>query len=122
MTSSRPVSAHPLTLASERVAHALSTLEAAVDYVLLHRNMNAEARESLQNELSQGWQTHVAGLEADLHALEQEKNDLSARNAALASELNSLQQHYIALQQTTSKVANKLDQSISQLDLMLETA
>lgn len=122
MTTTKTASAHPLTLASQQVVNALSRLEAAVEATLLHRDVNVQSRESLQNELSQGWQSHVSGLESDIASLEEEKDALKERNTVLTNKLNALQQQYLALQQTTSKIASKLDQSISQLDLMLETA
>lgn len=112
----------PIAIASQRVIDAIIGLDAAVDHALAHRSMNAQSREKLQAELTAGWQTHTNGLESDLQSVQQQNTELQQRNAELASEIQALQQQYIQLQQTAGKVAKRLDQSIEQLDMLMESA
>ena len=112
----------PLAVASQRVIDALLTLDAVVDTALTHRAGSAHSREKLQAEITASWQAHTNGLEADIQSLQQSNNELATQNSQLASELQELKQQYIALQQTAGKVAKRLDQSIEQLDMLMESA
>lgn len=112
----------PLAVASQRVIDAILQLEASVDHALLQRELSAEARESLQAELTASWESQSAALEADLLSTRDENNVLRKHNDALAAEVNALKQQYLDLQLTAGKVARRLDQSIEQLDLLMESA
>jgi chromosome segregation ATPase len=115
-------SPRPLAVASQRVIDALLSLDAAVEMSLANRSMSASQRETLQAEITASWQVHTNGLEADIQTLMQENGELKQRSAALSSELQALQQQYVTLQQTAGKVSKRLDQSIEQLDMLLESA
>lgn len=112
----------PLAVASQRVIEALLNLDAAVDMALTQRAGNAESREQLQAEITASWQVHASGLEADIQSLQQQNGDLQKNNAALSNELQSMKEQYVTLQHTAGKVAKRLDQSIEQLDMLLESA
>jgi len=112
----------PLAVASQRVIDAIFALEASVDHAVLQRDMNAGAREKLQSELTASWETQSAALEADLISTRDENQSLRRQNDELAAELNALKQQYLNLQLTAGKVAKRLDQSIEQLDLLMESA
>lgn len=115
-------SQRPLAVASQRVIDALLSLDAAVDLSLSQRSLNAESREKLQAEISASWQAHTTGLETDIQSLHQQNGELARQNESLANELQSLKEQYIGLQHTAGKVAKRLDQSIEQLDMLLESA
>ncbi len=112
----------PLAVASQRVIDALFSLDAAVDTALATRHTSAGASEQMQAELTASWQKHTNGLEADLQSLLEENIGLKERHDAMANELQALKQQYIALQHTAGKVAKRLDQSIEQLDMLMESA
>ncbi len=112
----------PIAVASQRVIDALLSLDAVVDRNLSQRSTNAASREKIQEEISASWQKHTSGLEADIQSLQGENAELKAKHDAALNELQTLQQQYVALQHTASKVAKRLDQSIEQLDLLMETA
>lgn len=115
-------SPRPLAVASERVIEALLGLDAAVEHAMAQRSLSAESREKLQAEISASWQQHTNGLEADLQTLQQKNAELQSKYDTIASELQALRQQYIALQHTAGKVAKRLDQSIEQLDMLMESA
>ncbi len=115
-------SQRPLAVASERVIEALLRLDRAVDHALTERAGSATQREKIQEEITASWQTHTSALESDVVSLQQQNGELSARNTELANELNALKQQYIQLQHTAGKVAKRLDQSIEQLDMLMESA
>lgn len=115
-------SQRPIAVASQRVIDALLSLDAVVDRSLSQRSTNAAHREKIQEEISAGWQQHVSGLEADIQSLQNENTELKTQHEAAVNELQNLKQQYVALQHTASKVARRLDQSIEQLDLLMESA
>lgn len=112
----------PLAAASQRVIDAILTLEASVDHAVALREMNIQAREKLQAEITESWQTQSAALEAGVLSLQDENNTLRKENGELAAEVNALKQQYLTLQLTAGKVAKRLDQSIEQLDMLMESA
>ncbi len=112
----------PLAVATQRIIDALLSLDAAVDKTLVQRGNLASNREKIQEEISASWQQHTSALESDIQSLEQKNTEVTAQYEAAVNELTSLKQQYIALQHTASKVAVRLDQSIEQLDMLMESA
>jgi molecular chaperone GrpE (heat shock protein) len=115
-------SERPLAVASKRVIDAILSLESLVDHTARARETYLQSQESMQAEMTASWQTHAAGMEADNIALVEENLELKQQNTELQNELHQLRQNYLNLQQAAGRVTKKLDRSIEQLDLILETA
>lgn len=117
-------SASSLTLkaAIEAVGTAFDKLEGAVAYAQSERHNSAEARESVQQEITAGWERHTAKIEADLAEAQAEASFLKEDNSRLSNQLQDVQQELLDLQTTATRTMKKLDTSVKQLDLILESA
>lgn len=111
-----------LSAAAMATNEALAKLEVAIELALADRAASAEAREAVQAEISAGWQQHN-------HKLEGALNDAHAKNAflqedvqRLTQELHALKAEYQALKGTANTTLNRLNTSVSQLDLILEAS
>jgi predicted nucleic acid-binding Zn-ribbon protein len=104
------------------VGQAFDRLEAAIDIAASDKLQSAAARESLQAELTAGWQVQIAQIEAEMTDTQAENNYLKEDNTRLSNQLQHLQQEHLELQTTASKTVAKLDSSVKQLDLILERA
>lgn len=109
-----------LTAALAQVGAAFERLDAAIDIAMAERLQSAQARESIQSELTASWEVHSAKLEAELAEVQAESHFLKEDNTRLANQLQDLQQEYLDLQATASTTLGRLDKSVKQLDLMLE--
>ena len=109
-----------LHTAADAVEEALNRLEAAAEIALANRLMSAEARESVQVEISDSWREQCASLETSVAELTEENTYLKDENQRLANQLQTLQQDFVSLQKVAGKAANRLDASVKQLDLILE--
>lgn len=114
------VSSSPLQAAIEAVGRAFDKLEAVVDYAAAERDGTAAARETAQAEIAAGWQARTTGLEAELADSQSEATYLKEDNQRLSNQLQEVQQELLALQTTASGTVKKLDNSVRQLDLILE--
>jgi chromosome segregation ATPase len=117
MTSNSKISLNDAIVAMER---AYARLSAATDATAAERAHVAANREALQAELTAGWQAHTASLETTLTQAQSENEFLKADNLRLSNQLQQLQQDYLELQNTAGDIVGRLDQSVRQLDLILE--
>lgn len=61
-----------------------------------------------------------SAVEEENARISDENEALSRENARLSNELQQLQQDYLHLQTAANQVANKIDGSIEQLDMLME--
>jgi predicted nucleic acid-binding Zn-ribbon protein len=101
---------------------ALARLESAIELANAGTLQSASARESLQAELTAGWESHTNRLEAELADAQAETQFLKDENARLSNQLQQLQQEHLELQTTASKTLSRIDRSVKQLDLLMEPA
>jgi chromosome segregation ATPase len=111
-----------LSSAIEAVASAFDKLEAAVTYAAAERDSSAGLRETVQAEITAGWELHSAKTEAALAEAQAENSYLKEDNQRLSNQLQQLQQEYLDLQTTANSTLSRLDGSVRQLDLILERA
>ena len=97
--------------AFETLHNALNRLDAAADITLEENRNCAFAKETLQAEITESWQTHTK----DLHS---ENSMLKEENAKLHQQIEALQEEYSQLQQAAGSVVQRLDSTISQLDML----
>ena len=109
-----------ITQALFAVEAAYARLAAASDAAAHERAQVAAQREAVQEDISQSWQAHSAGLESALDEAAAENDFLRQDNTRLSNQLHSLQQEYLELQSTTGHVVARLDNTVRQLDLILE--
>jgi hypothetical protein len=117
MTSTSKIT---LSAAIQAMENAYARLSAATDIAVHERAQAAQSREMAQQEITQSWQTHSAQLEAALNEATAESEFLRQDNARLSNQLHALQQQYMELQSTTGAVVTRLDNTVRQLDLILE--
>ena len=111
-----------LNTAITAVDAAFTGLDAMIDAVLAERLQSAAARETVQAEITASWERHCAKLEAELTEAQAENSYLKEDNQRLSNQLQQLQQEYLELQAMASGTVRRLDSSVKQLDLILETA
>jgi hypothetical protein len=102
-------------------------LQTAIDAVLNEYERLAAAVESAaerrQDEQAQhdgNWQVERGGLELALTEAASENQFLKEDNLRLSNQLQALQQDYLALQKAAGSALNRLDDSVRQIDLLLE--
>ncbi len=114
--------ASPLSSALAAVSTAFEKLEAAVTVAQAERHDAAEAKESLQANITASWEAHSAKLEAELAESQSEASYLKEENSRLGLQLEALQHELLELQTTAAGTMKRLDGSVKQLDLILERA
>lgn len=112
----------PMQSAIAAVNSAFARLEEVVAQTQAERAGFAELQAAEQAELSSGWQTRTAQLEADLAEAQAESEFLKEDHTRLSNQLQKAQQELLALQSTAKGTLKKLDSSVQQLDMMLERA
>ena len=117
MSSNAKITLNDAIFAMER---AYTKLEAATDIAVYERAQSAANREAAQQEISLSWQAHASQLETSLTQALSENDFLKQDNLRLSNQLQQLQSDYLELQSTAGSVANRLDTTIRQLDLVLE--
>lgn len=117
MTSNSKITLNDAIAAME---HAYGRLAAATDIAVQERAESAGLREAAQAEITASWQAHAAQLETALAQAVSEKEFLAQDNQRLSNMLQQLQQDYLELQSTAGHVASRLDNTVRQLDLILE--
>ena len=117
MTSTSKVTLNDAIAAMESAYARLST---ATDIAVHDRNQAAAQRESVQQEISLSWQAHSSQLETSLAQTTSENDFLKQDNLRLSNQLQLLQQDYLELQTATGDVIGRLDNTVHQLDLILE--
>lgn len=103
-----------------QLSQALKRLEAASALSLQKMAQNAQGKEAIQEEMTAGWQSKLADMEANVTALHEENSFLKEDNMRLSNQLQALQQEYVALQKMAEQTLSRLDGSVSQLDMLLE--
>ncbi len=111
-----------LNTAAMATNEALAKLEIAIELALSDRAASAAARESVQTEISSGWQKHHDKLEAALNDTQAENAFLQEDVQRLTKELQALKAEYQALKGTANSTLTRLNTSVSQLDLILEAS
>ena len=99
-----------LDTASQRLSDAFSLLEQRIDA--------AKAQPSIEQDLAGQWQQHVDHLQAETNAITSERDELQRENEHLRNELHSLKQEYLQMQRVYEKVAARIDEQASQLELI----
>ena len=117
MTSNTKITLNDAISAMER---AYTQLEAATAIAVHERGQAAAQREAAQQEITLSWQAHSAQLENALEQAMAENEFLKTDNLRLSNQLQALQQEFLELQSTAGHVANRLDTTVRQLDLILE--
>jgi chromosome segregation ATPase len=117
MTSNSKITLNDAIAAMES---AYARLAAATDIAVYERANVAAQREALQQEISQSWQEHSGQLEAALAEATSENEFLRQDNLRLSNQLQQLQKDYLELQTNTGHVVTRLDNTVRQLDLILE--
>ncbi|MDX2095100.1 MAG: hypothetical protein SFW64_04085 [Alphaproteobacteria bacterium] len=117
MTSNAKITLNDAILAMER---AYARLSAATDIAVHERAESARTREAAQQEISLSWQAHAAQLETALTQATAENEFLKEDNLRLSNQLQELQRDYLELQKTAGEVVGRLDNTVRQLDLILE--
>ncbi len=117
MTSSSKITLNDAIAAMES---AYARLAAATDIAVHERSHVAAQREALQHEITQSWQQHSGQLEAALAESTSENEFLRQDNLRLSNQLQQLQKDYLELQTNTGHVVTRLDNTVRQLDLILE--
>tara|TARA_B100001123_G_scaffold451007_1_gene625916 strand:- start:5060 stop:5404 length:345 start_codon:yes stop_codon:yes gene_type:complete len=106
-----------LDLASKRLSEAFSLLESRISAQQPDQAMAAEV-EKMQAELSAKWQEHYDQQQADQTALQAERDELMRDNEALRNDLHALKQDFLELQHFNEKIAARMDEQVSQLELI----
>lgn len=109
-----------LQTAVSAVERAFAKLDAASDISAQRARESASQSEAMQNELTQSWQSHTAGLETSITGLQSENEFLKQDNLRLSNQLQQLQHDYLELQKTAEHAVGRLDGAVKQLDLILE--
>lgn len=117
MTSNAKISLNDAIAAMER---AYARLSAATEVAVEERVQAAEQREAAQAEITNSWAAHTAQLETALAQATSENEFLKEDNLRLSNQLQQLQQDYLELQKTAGDIVGRLDNSVRQLDLILE--
>ena len=110
----------PLSAAFELLSNSLSRLEAAATVATEKQKQSAETKESAQAEITASWQKHSDEITQQRDELSEENEFLKEDNVRLSNQLQELQQEYVQLQQAAGSVVDKLDSTISQLDMLKE--
>lgn len=111
-----------LEAATQRLANAFTSLEAAVDKIAARPkgSINVTELEKLKADIAASWEPICAALEADVESLKQDNGHLKEENTRLSNEMNKLQHDYLDLQQLLDTASDRIDGTIRQLDLALE--
>jgi predicted nucleic acid-binding Zn-ribbon protein len=109
-----------LQAAVSAVEKAFAKLDAAAKVTVHERTQSAATREAAQVELTQTWQAHAAQIEAALAGVTSENEFLKEDNLRLANQLQQLQRDYLDLQKATEHAVGRLDNTVQQLDMILE--
>lgn len=117
MTSNSKVSLNDAIAAMER---AYARLSAATEVAVQEREQAATTRETAQAEITNSWAAHASQLEIALAQATSENDFLKEDNLRLSNQLQQLQQDYLELQKTAGDIVGRLDNSVRQLDLILE--
>ena len=110
----------PLSAAFELLSNSRSRLEAATVIVTEKQKQSAHMKESAQAEITASWQRHSDESIQQRDEMTEENAFLKTDNIRLSNQLQELQQEYLQLQQAAGNVVNKLDNTISQLDMLKE--
>jgi chromosome segregation ATPase len=110
----------PLSKAFEALSHSLSRLESAAMVSVEKRKHSAQAKESVQAEITSSWQKHSDELAQQRDELAEENAFLKEDNVRLSNQLQALQKEYLELQTAAGSVVEKLDTTIEQLDILKE--
>jgi DNA repair exonuclease SbcCD ATPase subunit len=106
-----------LDQASQRLSQAFAMLEERLNARQPEAEMTTKL-EQMQQKLAGQWQAHYDDLEAEKSALTAERDELMRDNETLRNELHALKQDFMELQSFNEKIAARVDEQVSQLELI----
>ncbi|MEJ0009751.1 MAG: hypothetical protein WDN72_04045 [Alphaproteobacteria bacterium] len=103
-----------------RLHAAFAAVELACESLETATSRLAAQRSGAEAEVTASWQAHSEKLEASVADLTSENDFLKEDNLRLSNQLARLQKDYLALQEAASGTLLALDESVKQIDLILE--
>ena len=104
----------------DRIQQAIGRITTAAENLGELHLLSQEEKTALHSELSGEYEQRIAELEAQLAEARDENEALRAENAKLSNQVQDMQQDYHDLQQVTNTVCDRIQSSVTQLDMLIE--